>query len=188
MPDGIASVTPMQARLLSAATGAAAADIGADFIKLPGSRTRLSDANNPNGLPSDVPQLFGSAPTKVCMTLPVDPKAGDGVRVDPNPPAGVAVAGASSATETNRADLVYVQRGKGAVVVAASSATAPAGSGTVGVVTDTGRLYTLANRNLLAKLGFGDAKPQTVPSQLVALLPRGPSLDPAQARRTNPQG
>jgi hypothetical protein len=58
----------------------------------------------------------------------------------------------------------------------------------VGVVTDTGRIYTLASRDLLAKLGYDGVKPQQVPAQLVALLPRGPSLDPAQARRTDPQG
>jgi type VII secretion protein EccB len=188
MPDGIASVTPLQARLLQAAAGQAALDIGADFVKLPGSRTKLSDANDPNGLPQNVPSLFTDAPTRVCMTLPVDPKTGDGVRINPNPPAGVAAAGVPAAAETNRADLVYVARGRGAVVITSASATAPAGSGTVGVVTDTGRLYTLASRDLLPKLGYDGVKPQTVPSQLVALLPRGPSLDPAQARRTDPQG
>jgi type VII secretion protein EccB len=188
MPDGIASVTPLQARLLQAAAGQAALDIGADFVKLPGSRTKLSDANDPNGLPQNVPGLFPDAPARVCMTLPVDPKTGDGVRINPNPPTGVAAAGVSAAAETNRADLVYVARGRGAVVITSASATAPAGSGTVGVVTDTGRLYTLASRDLLPKLGYNGVKPQTVPSQLVALLPRGPSLDPAQARRTDPQG
>jgi ESX secretion system ATPase EccB len=188
MPDGLADVTPMQARLIQSSTGTAAVDIGADFIKIRGSDTKLSDANAANGLPQNVPDLFGTAPTQVCMTLPFDPKSGDGVRVDPTVPEAVAVAGLSGAAETNRADLVHVARGRGAVVVAAASASAPAGSGTVGVVTDTGRLYTLAGRDLLGKLGYGGIQPVTVPSQLVALLPRGPSLDPAQARRTDPQG
>lgn len=188
MPDGIAVVSQMQAKLLQAATRQEPTEIGADFIKLPGSKTRFGDANDATGLPPTVPALFTDAPAKVCMTLPVDPKTGDGVRVDPNAPAGSPVAGVATAAETNRADFVHVTRGRGAVVVAAASATAPAGSGTVGVVTDTGRLYTLAGRDLLAKLGFGSVKPQSVPAQLVALLPRGPALDPAQARRTNPQG
>jgi type VII secretion protein EccB len=188
MPDGIAGVTALQARLIQAATGVAALDIGGDFLKLRNSTTKLSDANATNGLPQDVPALFGTAPTAVCMTLPVDGAAGDGVRVNPTVPEGVAVTGASAAPETNRADLVHVARGRGAVVVAAASPSAPAGSGTVGVVTDTGWLYTLASRDLLGKLGYGGVEPQTVPSQLVALLPRGPSLDPAQARRTDPQG
>ena len=56
------------------------------------------------------------------------------------------------------------------------------------MVTDTGRRYTLAEPRLLPKLGYGGVKPQQIPSELVALLPRGPSLDPAQARRTDPQG
>jgi ESX secretion system ATPase EccB len=187
MPDGLAVVTALQAKLEQVATRQAPAEIGADFIKLPGSRTRLSDANDPNGLPATVPEVF-EVPAKVCMTLPIDPETGAGVRVAPNAPTGVAVAGVAAAADTNRADLVHVARGRGAVVVATASASAPAGSGTVGVVTDTGRLYTLASRDLLPKLGYTGVKPQTVPSQLVALLPRGPSLDPAQARRTDPQG
>jgi type VII secretion protein EccB len=189
MPDGEAGVTPMQAKLMQVGDGVGKAlDIGADFHRLAGSHTRLSDANDPNGLPTDVPQLVGTPPNQVCMTLPVDPRTGDGVRIDPNPPTGVAVAGVSAATASNRADLVHIDRGKGAVVVSSASDSAPSGSGTVGVVTDTGRLYTLANRALLPKLGYNGVKPQQIPAQLLALLPRGPSLDPVQARRTDPQG
>jgi type VII secretion protein EccB len=189
MPDGEAGVTPMQAKLMQVVAGVGKpSDIGADFNKLPGSRTRVSDANDPNGLPSTVPELVGTPPTRVCMTLPVDAKTGDGVRIDPTVPEGFAVAGVSTATASNHADLVHVTRGKGAVVVGSPSASAPADSGTVGVVTDTGRLYTLASRDLLPKLGYDGVKPQQIPAQLLALLPRGPSLDPAQARRTDPQG
>jgi hypothetical protein len=177
----------MQAKLLQLQAGKPI-DIGADFAKLRRSGTVLSDANSANGLPSDVPDLVDAAPTRVCMTLPVDPKAGDGVRIDPNYPAGAEVAGESAATSSNHADLVHVTRGKGAVVVGTASATAPAGSGTVGIVTDTGRLYTLASRDLLPKLGYDGVKPQQIPAGLLALLPRGPSLDPAQARRTDPTG
>jgi type VII secretion protein EccB len=186
MPDGQAGVTETQAKLLQLDLGKPV-DIGADFAKLRGSATILSDANAANGLPPVVPALVDRPPTRLCMTLPVD-KAGAGVRIDPNVPAGVAVAGVSTATASNHADLVYVPRGKGAVVVGAASASAPAGGGTVGIVTDTGRLYTLASRDLLPRLGYGDAKLQQIPAELLALLPRGPSLDPAQARRTDPQG
>jgi hypothetical protein len=86
------------------------------------------------------------------------------------------------------ADLVYVARGKGAIVSGAASASAPADSGTVGVVTDTGRLYPLANRSLLEKLGYAGVTPLQVPAQLVGLLPRGVALDPVRARQTDPQG
>jgi type VII secretion protein EccB len=180
--DGLADVTPMQAILLQVAQRSGGPrDIGGDFIKLRPSRVRLSDANDPNGLPPTIPDLFTARPTRVCMTLPIDPKTGDGVRVDPTVPAGVAVAGAPVAPQTPQVDRVHVTRGKGAVVVGEASATAPAGSGTVGIVTDTGRLFTLAKPDLLGKLGYGGVKPQEVPAQLFSLVPRGPSLDPAQA-------
>jgi type VII secretion protein EccB len=186
MPDGQAGVTAMQAKLLQLELGKPV-DIGADFAKLKGSGTVLSDANDANGLPPIVPDLVDSPPTRVCMTLPLG-KHSDGVRIDPTVPLGVAVAGISSASGGNQADLVHVARGKGAVVVGPASASAPAGSGTVGIVTDTGLLYTLAGRDLLPKLGYGGVELQQIPAQLLALLPRGPSLDPAQARRTDPQG
>jgi len=83
------------------------------------------------------------------------------------------------------ADYVHIARGKGVVAVAAASPSAPAGSGTVSVITDTGRSYPLAGRELLPKLGYGDVKPRQIPSELVTLLPKGPSLDPARARQTD---
>ena len=86
-----------------------------------------------------------------------------------------------------RADLVHVPRGRGAVVVSAASPSAPAATGTVSVVTDTGRQFSLANRDLLAKLGYGDVKPQQIPAELISLVPNGPPLDPARARQAAPR-
>jgi len=188
MPDGLAGVTPMQARLIQVSGGGQPLDIGAAFIQLPGSKTHLSDANDPNGLPASVPSLVGAPPSRVCMTVPVDGQAGDGIRIDPTVPTGVPVAGKAVAPGTALADLVHVARGKGVIVVGAASASAPDESGTVGVVTDSGRLYPLANRSLLDKLGYAGVKPFQVPVQLVGMLPRGPALDPVQARTTDPQG
>ena len=70
-----------------------------------------------------------------------------------------------------------------AAEVAAASPSAPAGSGTVSVVTDTGRRYPVASRDLLGRLGYGGVSPRQVPAQLIALLPQGPSLDAARARQ-----
>jgi hypothetical protein len=53
----------------------------------------------------------------------------------------------------------------------------------VSIVTDTGRRYPVASREVLAKLGYGGVTPKQVPSQMIALLPQGPSLDPARARQ-----
>jgi type VII secretion protein EccB len=186
LADGVAPVTAVQALLLQ--TDPDAVDpvtVGESaFNNLPQSRTRLSDAGDPNGLPSAVPDL-GAAPTRACMTLPVG-RDGAGLRLDPTLPAGSAIAGGASVPGAVRADVVSVPRGAGAVVVAAASPTAPAGTGAVFVVTDTGRRYPLAGRDLLGKLGYGDVTPQQVPAQLIAVLPEGPSLDPARARQSGP--
>jgi len=187
MPDGLAGVTQMQAKLMQV-SGVQAVEIGVAFYQLPGSKTRLSDANDPQGLPSRVPSLAPAPSTRVCMTVPVDGKAGDGIRIDPSAPTGEPVAGKSVAPGAALADLVHVARGRGVIVVGAASASAPDGSGTVGLVTDSGRFYPLANRSLLEKLGYAGVNPFQVPASLVGMLPRGPALDPVLARTTDPQG
>jgi type VII secretion protein EccB len=187
LADGAAALTEMQARLMQALPGAdAAVEIGNEFVRLPESKTRLSDAGDPNGLPSAVPTLAAGTPTRACVTLPVDPRTGDGIRIDPTVPTGVPVAGLTPAPGDVLADLVHVARGKGAVTVVAASPSAPASSGTVSIVTDTGRQYPLASRELLAKLGYGAVKPRQIPAELFSLLPAGPALDPVRARQTDP--
>ncbi|WP_250000381.1 type VII secretion protein EccB [Actinoplanes sp. M2I2] len=188
LTDGKAALTDMQARLMLTVQGVQRpANIGNDFIGLPTSRTRISDAGDPRGLPPVVPQLIDGAPTRACITLPVD-KAGDGIRVDPTIPAGEVVTGvAGEPATTVKADLVHIARGRGAVTASAASPGAPPGTGTVSVVTDTGLRYPLADRDLVAKLGYGNVKVQQIPSELISLMPEGPSLDPARARQTSPQ-
>ena len=118
------------------------------------------------------------------MTLPVDDKTGDGVRIDPTVPPALPVATGTTTPSSNLADYVFVARGHGALASAAASPTAPAGTGTVSIVTDTGYAYPLANRTLITKLGYGNVKPRQIPSELIALLPKGPSLDPQRARQS----
>jgi type VII secretion protein EccB len=184
MADGAAAVTEVQALLLQTDPDAFTPVTveGQVFNNLPGSSTRLSDAGDPNGLPSAVPAL-AATPSRACMTLP-PASNGAGIRINPTVPAGTAVSGAVGAPGGVQADLVHVPRGTGAVVVAAASPTARASTGTVSIVTDTGRRYPVASREVLAKLGYGGVAPKQVPSQLIALLPQGPSLDPARARQT----
>ena len=180
LADGAAAVTDVQARLLRARPDAyPPANLDNAFNNLPPSRTRLSTAD---GLPADVPELVTPA-ERVCMTLPVDRDSGAGLRIDPDVPAGAPVRGAAAAPGGVQADFVHVARGKGALVAAAASPSAPADSGTVSVVTDTGRRYPVASRDLLGRLGYGNVAPRQVPAQLVSLLPPGPSLDAARARQ-----
>jgi Type VII secretion system ESX-1, transport TM domain B len=98
-------------------------------------------------------------------------------------PAGTAVSGGDTVPGGVQADLVHVVRGRGAVVVSATSPSAPAGSGTIALVTDTGLRYAVANSDAAAKLGYGGIDLTQVPAELVSLLPQGPALDPARARR-----
>ena len=183
LADGAAAVTEVQALLLQTDPDAFTPVTveGQVFNNLPGSGTRLSDAGDPDGLPSTVPVL-AATPARACMTLPVGSN-GAGIRINPTVPAGTSVSGTAGAPGGVQADLVHVPRGKGAVVVAAASPTAPASTGTVSIVTDTGRRYPVASREVLAKLGYGGLTPKQVPSQMIALLPQGPSLDPSRARQ-----
>jgi hypothetical protein len=191
LPDGIATLTAMQARLMQTVAGVSAPRTVDNFLSLPDSKTHLSDASNPDGLPTTIPALADTTPGRVCITLPVDDKAGDGIRLDPSIPAVVPVeatkAEAAAAPGGILADFVVIARGKGVIASAAASPTAPENSGTVSIVTDTGRSFPLASRDLLTKLGYAKAKPRQIPSQLLGLLPQGPSLDPAVARRSGVQ-
>ncbi|MFI5495558.1 type VII secretion protein EccB [Actinoplanes sp. NPDC051859] len=178
--DGVADLTEVQASLMQAEPGAAPATPLAlsTYGNMTRSQTQLVADANTAGLPAGLPVLL-NGPDSVCLT-----SAGGEIRVQIGPvlPPGVAVTGAPGASNSQQADRVHVPRGKGAVVVAAGSPTAPPGGGTVSIITDTGRRYALDSRALLSKLGYGNVEPQSVPSQLVSLLPQGPALDPARAR------
>jgi hypothetical protein len=185
MADGAAAVTDVQARLLQAEPDAyTPRTLDNSFNNLPPSRIRLSEVE---GIPATVPELVVPR-ERVCMTLPVDKDSQAGLRIDPTVPTGIGVRGDAAVPGGVQADFVYVARGKGALAVAAASPDAPAGSGTVSIVTDTGRRYPVAGRDLLGRLGYGDVPPRQVPAQLIALLPQGPPLDATKARQSASTG
>lgn len=86
-----------------------------------------------------------------------------------------------SADGTPLADRVYVPPGWAAVVEAMPSEQAPVG--TLVLVTDMGRRYSLATPDVLKMLGYSSATPVKLPAGLVARLPEGPGLDPNAATR-----
>jgi type VII secretion protein EccB len=173
--DGVTDLTEVQGRLLRADGSFEPREMAAEqYRELPRSRTSPFGA----GLPPAVPALL-NGPPQVCLSY----DGGISIRIGPTLPAGSPVTGVPAAPGEARADLVAVPRGKGALVVATASPGAPAHSGTVSLVTDTGRRYPVAGRDLLPRLGYGGVEPQPVPGHLVALLPRGPSLDPVRARQ-----
>jgi type VII secretion protein EccB len=189
LADGMADITPMQAKLLQALPGVdEPKTIGNKFAQLDASKTKLSDEGKPNALPFSVPKLHDGTPTRACMTLPIDPNGWDGLRIDPTFPSGTEVApGAGTPASVEIADFVHIARGKGVLASLSPSPDAPPDSGTVVLITDTGRSFPLANRSLITKLGYAGFKIPQIPSQLVSMVPRGPSLDPATARQTAAQ-
>jgi type VII secretion protein EccB len=189
LSDGAAVLTPLQTILMQVAGRGSPKDIGGAYLTMPTSKTKLNDPKDPGALPASVPKLHDGTPGVACMTLPTTVGAkpvGDGLRIDPTLPVGEAVD--PSGAEPNRmlADFWHLTRGKGVIAEVVASPDAPAGTGTVLVVTDTGRAFPLANRGLLRKLGYGgDVPVQRVPSALISLLPPGPALDPARARESD---
>jgi type VII secretion protein EccB len=82
---------------------------------------------------------------------------------------------------TPLADKIAIRRGHGVLVESMSSSTAT--GGTLSLVTDSGTRCAIANRDVLGRLGYGDVTPVRLPAELVTMLPAGPALDPAAARR-----
>ncbi len=184
--DGVADLTDVQARLMRADPRAyelREMDLNR-YGNVPHSETLPVAAAGSAGFPPAVPVLL-NGPEQVCLTY--DGRHGGvvSIRIGPTTPKGSPVTDAPAVPGGVQADLVHVPRGKGALVVSAASPTAPAGSGTVSIVTDTGRRYPVASRDVLPRLGYGDVQPAPIPGQLVALLPQGPSLDPVRARQAN---
>jgi type VII secretion protein EccB len=80
---------------------------------------------------------------------------------------------------TALADRIIITPGTAAVVEARQSGQAPVG--TISLITDMGRSYSLSDPQLLAALGYGDVIPVPIPAALVARIPQGPALNPKTA-------
>ncbi|MEE6261345.1 type VII secretion protein EccB [Plantactinospora sonchi] len=181
--DGLAVVTDTEARLALGSPGSAAAYPGALPRPLPVAAADVAAAprspTRSDGYPRlrPVPVPIGPAAT-VCVEA-------DRVTVgDAPPPTGgqPIMTGATAAVGT--ATEVYVPGGAGALVAEEPAPGAP--SGTVYLITDTGRKYPLAGEGTVGSLGFGRVRPYGVPASVLALFPTGATLDPAGARQTVP--
>ncbi len=77
---------------------------------------------------------------------------------------------------------VVVPPGKGAVVWTSQNPADPTG-GLLCLITDSGRYYPLASDDVLKRLGYDPQRTPVgwMPTYLVARLPEGPTLDPADA-------
>jgi type VII secretion protein EccB len=90
----------------------------------------------------------------------------------------------SPGTDATLAQQVSLEPGRGALVQTLPGAGA-APTGTVYLITDQGVRYPLRDSNEVKAqqaLGYGGSTPTGVPATLLALVPQGPTLDPAAAR------
>ncbi|MFG1653130.1 type VII secretion protein EccB [Micromonospora sp. NPDC049275] len=179
LDGGLAGITELQAGLLLARTGQGESEpmtLGR-FAALP----TMPDLapSGPTAPPPVPPRLASSDDAAICARVGDDGGAGEvlsGVRL----PDLAAVPRTAPSGGAALADHVVVQPGGGAVVEAAAAPGASGGA--VSVVTDLGRRYVLADREVLAMLGYRDVRPVRLPAGLVSLVPAGATLDPAAAR------
>lgn len=186
--DRVEPITDVQQHLLSTTPGVGeAVEVSiADFARLPGIGLPVTD-QPPAGLPTLVPNL-ATMSTAACAEVP-DATAGvASIQVDP---AMVAAAPAVKVTTDpavgtgDVASRIGVLFGHGVLVRSAASPTAPAGSGAISIITDSGIRYPVPDQASLTKLGYGTTTPFAVPSTLVDLFPVGPPLSISAASRSH---
>jgi ESX secretion system ATPase EccB len=192
-PDGLASITQVQADLLLgdpdtvAAVGRhEATRVSPGELAAAAHAVSLAPAAGDAAPPASTPRLAGAR--GICAVVR-GVEAGVEVRVDDAPAstgppegwaAGVATGGRSSGGHV-LADTVVVPPGTGALVRAETAANGP--GGTAYLVTDLGVRYPLAGPEVAAMLGYPGSGYSRLPAALVALLPTGPALDPAAAEQ-----
>jgi type VII secretion protein EccB len=170
-PDGEPTALPLSSSLATTAQRQEAPDPAAGDVP-----ARLPEITHLRDGESTV--CAGFAPGAPVPRLQVD--------ATPPPADPMATTTGRSAAGTPLADRVYVRPGWAAVVEAMPSAKAEVG--TLTVVADTGRRYPVVSQEVLATLGYGDARPVRLPGGVVARLPSGPALDPAAAARQSLAG
>jgi type VII secretion protein EccB len=182
LQDGMAPMTQLQEEIQAART-APPSEVPTNVIsQAPKSRLDLSPLGDPTTLPPKAaPKLASATSTdSVCAVS-------SGARRVPEVVVGAEVAGAGAGIDTGLrngtgtalADRVVVPPGRIAVVMAMSSPTATTGS--VNLVTDTGRRFAVPTSSVLASLGYGPTVPVEIPASLVTRIPEGPTLDPIAA-------
>jgi hypothetical protein len=174
--NGLQEVAPLAADVLAAASGTAVDEIGPEVV----ADTAAVRALDLDGWPDLAPRLVEPAEAPVtCWTWSGEPGAdpSGGVRLGRAPAAApVTLARADGAG----AGLDSVAVGAGGAVRATAPG-APAGAGTLWVVSASGVAHGVPDGASAAALGIADAPP--APEAALRLLPTGPPLDVAAADR-----
>jgi type VII secretion protein EccB len=180
-PDGLAVVTETEARLALGAAHAGAAYPSRVPEPLPVAAAAVAATPRSSAKTTGYPRFRPTAVTVdqsvvICSTG-TQVIVGHGSLALASPPI-LTDPKADAATE------VSVPGGTGAVVE--SQPTPGAASGTVYVITDTGKKYPVADDKALAALGYGGAQRVGVSPDVLSLFPTGVTLDPNAAARTVP--
>lgn len=193
---GLAPIDALPAQLVLATPANAAAYPGGNpaVLTVPAAAVaaahRLDQAypDRPASLPPAAAPTGGSAgtPAAACLTLTGSSGVVTALWLSdrlPLPSGAKPVATAAGAGTSDRtADLVLVAPNTGLLATELQSGTSTT-AGTTYLVTDQGIRYPVADGKALAALGYRDGQRKPVASALLALLPVGPALDPADAAR-----
>lgn len=188
LDDGLQEVPPVVADIVRAVTGqdAAVRTVSPSVIsQAPTTKQPVSLSGYPTSAPEvvDADTLPG-----LCLDWRRD---GDGAQVRVDPVARLPLAGGrrpvpappgtgESGPGLGLADNVVIAPGGGIVTGQAGAGAGPE-AGALTLVTDQGMAYPVKDRNALTALGLSEVVP--APPEVVSLLPLGPTLDPAAARR-----
>ena len=178
LADGLARISDVQAKLLRTAE---LAGRRRDAVQLPlsqvlgvGEGAGLGDVMA--GLPELMPELPSQSTTAVCAVF----AEGEDVPRMALPPVEEGVSAPAEESRTSKAGGAdRVELAPGAGLLAATP-----GAKAAYFIGAPGRLYAAASLQTLAGFGYGEVEPVMVPPELIEILPRGPALDPAEARQS----
>jgi hypothetical protein len=151
---------------------------------------RSATTFEPVGFPTALPDLVfaDSEPGMLCLVAgPSEAGAVSVVVHERRPDLETPQSSARTGPDgTQLADAVHINGGRAALVRLAPTVEDSTPETTAYLVTDQGKRHALpreGTQNVLSALGYGGLEPMRVPNNLLALLPLGPALDPAQAGR-----
>jgi type VII secretion protein EccB len=178
LPDGIASVSDVQAKLLRTAE---LRGQRRDPVEL--SLSAVLDLTEGSGLggvmsglPEVMPDLGSQSATGVCAVFAEDeprPRLALPRSVEGGTPTGE-----SRTSRAGGADRLELAPGAGMLAAAPDARAAY-------FIGAPGRLYAAASLATLAGFGYGEVEPVTVSPELIAILPQGPAMDPVKARESS---
>jgi len=181
-PDGVVTLTALQASLVQPAPTKVTIDVDAGVSAPKSARQR---GTGPDSAPANAPQLTSSSSDTLLCLRSDDarrpPVLTVGGKLDT---AGAAPTRGHSATGTAEANQIMIPAGHVAVVRTMSSPGGPPGA--LELITDVGIRYSVPDDKVLQTLGYNPAKAVNVPGNLVHQIPAGPALEPGGAARAAP--